>query len=405
MIDGFFSQTTLSVMDKPDPRLPQCGKCGMNKKCESGKMKTIGSFRKKIMIVSESPSSHEDEIGKPFSGASSKFLKKILYKFGVNMRKDCLLAHSISCCPSGKKLPTEKMSEMCWPSLLKLIKDRKPNVIILLGYLPTRNIINYSWNESVGPLLRWLGRAIPGEKLNAWLCPTYNKSHALSKKGTVVEKFFIEHIKQAVKKADSPPYKNYYSSYFGSKYSKKVKIILDAEQAAKQIKKFTEEGGPFAFDYETNMLKPEFTNARIISVSISNEKKTIAFPMHGVVENAFIQFLDSPKVKKIAANMKFEDRWSRQILRVSVRAFIWDTMIVGHLLDNRKGVTSLKFQTFVHTGSPSYDKHVKKYLQGGPGESNNIHKMDINDLLLYNGLDSLFTFMIYKEQKRRYGLL
>jgi hypothetical protein len=74
-------------------------------------------------------------------------------------------------------------------------------------------------------------------------------------------------------------------------------------------------------------------------------------------------------------------------------------MLATHLFDNRKGITSLKFQAFVQAGMPPYDAGIKDYFETeGSNDHNRIREIDMRSLLLYNGYDALFEFMIGKKQ-------
>lgn len=98
--------------------------------------------------------------------------------------------------------------------------------------------------------------------------------------------------------------------------------------------------------------------------------------------------------------MKFEERWTVAKLGCKVRGWHWDTMLAAHILDNRSGITSLKFQAFVHLGISDYDSHISPFLYSKhPNETNRIDQVDDKSLLLYNGLDSLLEYLIMKKQK------
>ena len=159
-----------------------------------------------------------------------------------------------------------------------------------------------------------------------------------------------------------------------------------------------------SFDYETDRIKPDGDDSRIVSCSVWwDGEKTIAFPWHGEAIKAMRELLRSP-LPKIGCNLKFEDRWTRKILGHRVRGWYWDTMLAAHVLDNRPGVTSIKFQSFVLLGQTSYDDHIKRFLKGASGEeTNQIDQIDVNDLLLYNGLDSLLQFKVGSKQMELMG--
>jgi hypothetical protein len=162
-----------------------------------------------------------------------------------------------------------------------------------------------------------------------------------------------------------------------------------------------EQGGAVAFDYETNMLKPDSKDAEIVCCSVCWEgKKTIAFPWHGEAVTAMSELLLSPKIKKVGANNKFEERWTRRILGHGVRGWVWDCMVSAHVLDNRPLITSVKFQSFVRLGQPSYDTAVGPYLKASDGnKKNRIKEVDLGSLLQYCGMDSLLEWLIAESQR------
>jgi hypothetical protein len=167
--------------------------------------------------------------------------------------------------------------------------------------------------------------------------------------------------------------------------------------------------GVAAFDYETTMLKPDYSTAEIVCCSIawanySGVVKCIAFPYGKIVDESFRKFLKSP-IPKIASNMKFEERWTRKVFGHGARNWRWDTMQAAHVLDNRPGITSVKFQAFVLLGFPIYDKHISKFLEGESTTVNQIlTEVRPDQLLLYCGLDSLVEAKVAFLQAERMGV-
>jgi hypothetical protein len=106
-------------------------------------------------------------------------------------------------------------------------------------------------------------------------------------------------------------------------------------------------------------------------------------------------------IPKIAANAKFEERWTRKTFGHGINKWDFDTMLAAHLLDNKPGVCGLKFQAFVKLGQESYNDHIEPYLKAdGSNEENRIKEIAIKELLIYNGLDSLLEWKLAKIQKR-----
>jgi len=155
-----------------------------------------------------------------------------------------------------------------------------------------------------------------------------------------------------------------------------------------------------AFDYETTGLKPDRPEQQIVSCSFCLDGYEtwacrIDKKSHAALSKVLLSLLP-----KIAANMKFEERWTRAKLGHGVANWDWDTMVAAHVLDNRPGITSLKFQAYVQFGIGEYDSTVAPYLRSDSSNGlNRIREVPIQDLLLYNGLDSLIEFKLAEKQK------
>ena len=121
------------------------------------------------------------------------------------------------------------------------------------------------------------------------------------------------------------------------------------------------------------------------------------------LKEALSKVLRNPKLKKVASNLKFEERWTRAKLGYSVAGWAWDTMLAAHCLDNRSGITSIKFQAFVLLGIADYASHIEPYLKTKySNELNRIEELDEDELLLYNGLDSLLEYKVMEKQREEF---
>jgi hypothetical protein len=108
--------------------------------------------------------------------------------------------------------------------------------------------------------------------------------------------------------------------------------------------------------------------------------------------------LRSPRWRKIASNMKFEERWTRAKLGHPVAGWDWDTMLAAHVLDNRPEVTSVKFQAYVLLGVPGYEDALEGKLKVRSG-LNRIGDIHPKDLLTYCGVDGLVEYRVAMRQK------
>lgn len=392
---GFFSNSILEKQKAPAFRVARCGLCQLYKGCKSPKMEVSGDGKKGIFLLGEAPGSNEDEQGIPFVGKAGNLLKTTLRKLGIDMRRDCWIYNSLICRPPNNASPTDKQIDYCRPNVMKAIEQTNPEVIIPMGNAAAKSLLVPLWRDNIGSITRWVGWNIPSQKLNAWICPNYHPSYIArlenTRQGPVASKIFEETLESAIDRLDvGRPWKEI------PNYSSKIDRILDSDKAARIIRKMIEKGGRSAFDYETNMLKPDSEAAKIVSCSICYEgRKTIAFVWSGAAIEAMGEYLRSSRIKKIASNLKFEERWTRRVFGHGVKCWEWDTMLGAHVFDNRRGITSIKFQAFILLGMEDYDHHIKKYLHVKLGNKvNKIEEIDPMELLLYNGLDSLLEFIV-----------
>lgn len=302
-----------------------------------------------------------------------------------------------NCRPPNNKIPSPAHVGYCQPNLRNTILDLQPEIIIPIGGTAVKSLISMVWKDhDIGGMTRWYGWQIPCQKLNAWICPTFHPSYILRSKTPILQMMFEKHIKAATKLKGRP-----WDGVIPN-YTEQVEVLLDVKRAAAIIDKMISKGGEVAFDFENNMLKPDRTDGEIVCCSVCWEgKKTIAFPWHGEVIPAMKRLIRS-NLGKIASNMKHEQRWCHKIFGVGARNWVWDTMLAAHWLDNRKGITGLKFQTFVEYGLEEYNDTIEPYLKADNSNTpNRVHEVDLHKLLLYCGLDSLFEFMISKKQRQR----
>jgi uracil-DNA glycosylase family 4 len=363
-------------------------------------MATHGEGRKKILIVSSHPGKVEDQHGIALLGNAGKELKRVMNGIGIDVTRDCWLENALICYP-GDNFKDEQI-EYCRPNIIKRIKELKPVVVIPIGGPAITSVIGWLYKEHPGAAGLWLGSRIPSQAINAWVCPTYNPTQVLKDrddKKPMTSMFFEQHLQQAVELCEERP------CDVVPDWKKDIDLITEVDEAARILRKMIAKGGTVAIDYECNMLKPEHKLSRIVTCAVCWEgKKTIAFPWHGEAIVA-VEELCKSSLGKIAANMKFEDRWSRRVSSTRMNNWIFDTMLAAHVIDNRPGNKSLKFQAFTQLGMAIYNAHIEPFFHSESSMTpNNIDQIALNDLLLYNGLDALLEYKLAKIQMERIGI-
>lgn len=403
MANLLFSPTSLTVLTDPrgENLKPRCGLCGFHKRCKSPKIKTGGEGRKKIMILMEAPGANEDDQNEHLVGKSGKFLQKALWKMGIDVHKDCWIENAIICRPPIMSDAAVKAIDYCRPNLINRLGELKPEVVLAFGNGAIHSIVTWLWGHSASGVDRWAGYQIPAQQINAWVCPTYHPGDIMEEKDPVPGLKWMEQMKAAVGLRGRPFTKL-------PDYEAECEVVYDTDEAARRIRSIKK--GVVAFDYETNCLKPDQAAAKIYSCSVCYaDKWTIAFPWDGKVVKEMKRLLADPKVKKIASNAKFEDRWTRSKVGVEVRGWMWDTMLVAHALENStkvRPITSIKFQAFVKLGQKDWSATVDEYLhtKGNGNTINNIHQIaGSRELLTYNAMDSLLEYKVAMLQMAEMG--
>lgn len=391
-MEGFFPKSEVQ-RERPAGLIPKCGACGLLKLCNTPKIPPYGKGRRNVLIVGESPGEREDELGRPFVGKAGRFLREQLEEIDIDLDRDAVITNAVICRPPGNKMPKKgREVGFCRPNLIDTIQKVKPAVVITLGKWALVSVIQDFWKGDPRNLERWVGWKIPMPSY--WICPTWHPSYLLRMKNGLLDRMFQQHLRNAFALDDEerPRFRD-----------NKVEILYDEDEISATIRDIDHAGGRAAFDYETNCLKPEYELARIHSAAIANRDRTISYPWHGRAIDATSRFLRSRRTKKIASNLKFEERWTLNKLGHPVRNWDFDTMLGAHALDNREGITSLKFQSLVRMGIMSYNVNVEPYLQS-EGRYNRIHEIALDTLLLYGGHDVAYELNLAELQMKDLGL-
>ena len=379
-----------------------CERCSLYKNCKSPRMNVYGKGRKRIFLLGEAPGEIEDMEGKPWQGKAGKKLKETLRELEIDLFEDCWSLNAVNCRPTeGKenRTPTSKEIKYCRERVFREIKKLKPKAIFLFGISAVTSIIGVRW-ENIGTISKWRGWVIPDQELQCFLIPVFHPSYIEREKETnpIVEKIWKQDLKRGLEAL---------TNLFPTLPPPRINII-DNPATLKGIRTHIKKAKqPIAIDYETTGIKPDAEGHKIICASLAlNEYNAFVFLMTKEMESEWKEILGDEEIKKIGHNIKYEETWSRVILKQSVKGWIADTMITAHILDNRPEITGLKFQSYVYFGVGDYSSSIVPYLQSSENHGNGKNKLEvaINDLsiktqlLKYCALDTIYTYMLYKAQ-------
>ncbi|OQC75328.1 MAG: DNA polymerase I [Spirochaetes bacterium ADurb.Bin001] len=403
---GFFDKAQLQTPYRSEKGILSCVSCGLYKTAITPKMKPYGKFEKGIMVIGEAPSEEADEKGKPWQGKNGRIIHRKFKQLGIDLFEDCVSLYTVNCRPIDEKgnnrQPNDHEISCCRQKVIAAVKQYTPKLIILLGGAAISSIITgYCWRGSgKGGLNIWRGWNIPDRGFNAWICPTFHPSFIeRQEEENEAHVIWTQDLEQSLSKLEGP-----FPSYKNE--AECVKITYDVERVLTTILKNKPEF--LAFDLETTGIKPyNKEEHKIVTISFCYDENfayAIPFPTEPRLLCLLKRVLTHPKIGKIAANMKYEDNWMTFLHGIEVHPWVFDTMQAAHILDNRPGITGLKFQAYVQFGTPDYDSDIKPYLHSKyPNIPNKIMDM-VKDpglfkkLLLYNGMDSLITYRLAMRQ-------
>lgn len=396
---GFFTTKQVESTTRSNGKILSCASCGGYKNCQTPKMQPTGNFKKKIIIIGTAPEERDDRRGMAFQNANAAFLKRTLAELDVDMFEDCLLTYAYHCYnPKEDFEPSPYEIECCRKTTIQIVKENKPKLVLLLGNSAVFSLIGHRWKKDFNDIEKWRGWQIPDQDFKTWLCPVFDPSQVQEK--TEVLTVWKLDLKKALKclKIPFPVHKEP-----NIHYQDNLDFIHDLVNST-QVE--------VTFDYETTGKKPHAKGHKIICCSIAyNEDGVHVFmmPKKRKDQQPFIDFLANKRIGKIAQNMKYEHAWSKEILGVEVQGWIWDTMLATHVLDNRTGITSLKFQTYVQFGIVDYDSEINPYLKSADEKNaNSINRIEEliakpggkEKLMKYCALDSIFELRLSIMQRK-----
>jgi DNA polymerase len=411
-------------------------------------MEPTGKGERGLSILAEGPGQTEDETGTQLVGKVGRRVRQALRALGVDLDNDCRKDNSVRCRVPGNETPKDEQVAACRSFVFEELKRAKPKVILAMGSPALYSLLGGRWvhdnNFKIG---RWQGLAIPDYELNAWLVITYHPGYVerAEKNSPAVDIIWRRDLAKAISLLDTP---------LPPKLEPEVKILQGdqvgeyllalwrrqksgkARYRFENLKPGTPEwlrywkdhpehqndmlryqrgelplptaGVPIFMDYESDGLKPYRKDYRIYSCAIAEDPYTAyAWYWPGLspkILALYRSIMVDPSIPKGGANIKFEHVVTRAKLGYEIQGWWWDTVNTAHVLDNRRGNSNVKFQTFTRLGIQDYDSHIQPFLKSDdPNGKNRIFELDPKDVLPYNGNDSCFEYAIALHQRKEMG--
>ena len=162
--------TGVKTLEQIRAEIGECTRCRL---CE-GRTKIVfgvGNPKAELMFIGEGPGRDEDIQGEPFVGRAGVLLNKIIEAMGMK-RSDIYIANIVKCRPPENRAPLPDEVAMCIPFLQQQIETIKPKVIVCLGAVAYKNLLQTE--EGISRVRgEWL------EYKNIKVMPTYHPAYLL----------------------------------------------------------------------------------------------------------------------------------------------------------------------------------------------------------------------------------
>ena len=148
--------------------LGECTRCKLHKNRHSIVFGD-GNPKAELVFVGEGPGADEDAQGLPFVGRAGKLLTQMIEAMGLQ-RKDVYICNVVKCRPPENRQPEDDEINTCSPYLLRQLDAIAPKVIVCLGAVAAKTLLQT--NRGISQFRgQWL--EYRGSKLLATYHPAY----------------------------------------------------------------------------------------------------------------------------------------------------------------------------------------------------------------------------------------
>ena len=400
-------------------QIEDCKKCKLYKEVNTPRMEPHGDGRKKGLVIAEAPGEKEDKYGYQLhpKGKSGELIRDVLDEFDIDLDKDCITVNAVDCRPPDNREPRDLEIKACYPRKERIIKELKPKAILLLGRVSVKSFYGCSAERSwfdlgIGSLR---GKCIPDMNLRCWVCHSHHSAFILRGNTDKLHVFKrdIKRFADCLKK-DRPNFKD---------RSDKIKIITDFKELKIILEDLYKNRFPVVFDYETSSYRYYENIHKIYIVGFNyigekteylNPSVNYVFPIEKTKVSGRLFWTDRQLriIKllwkrimrsdqgKIAQNIRHEHKATRWVLGYDIRNWHFDTMIGNRVMDESRGVNSLKIQTYINFGYPHYGLGLDGYIGAGPKLLNKMDEVPLEDIAKYCAKDVYWTRRLFKKQPK-----
>jgi uracil-DNA glycosylase len=136
-VDPAIATMTLAELNSTAQTCQKCPLCTARKNVVFGE----GSPTADLMFIGEGPGYDEDQQGRPFVGKAGDLLTKMIAAMQFT-REQIYIANIVKCRPPKNRNPLPEEAAACLPYLNRQIELIQPKVIVILGAVPLKYLLN-----------------------------------------------------------------------------------------------------------------------------------------------------------------------------------------------------------------------------------------------------------------------
>ncbi len=142
------SGEAIPVADRPEAMRviqqdigPNCTRCRLGTQGRKQVVFGVGNLSADIMFIGEAPGADEDAKGEPFVGRAGQLLNNMINAMGIR-REDVYIANICKCRPPNNRTPEKDECATCSPFLMRQIEVIKPKILVALGAIAAKTLLN-----------------------------------------------------------------------------------------------------------------------------------------------------------------------------------------------------------------------------------------------------------------------
>ncbi len=147
--------------------------------------------------------------------------------------------------------------------------------------------------------------------------------------------------------------------------------------------------------WRTPNAKPSYM--RFVEETLTPIDESWALQARNYILYKLKEFLENPKIKKLAHNGKFDFEYIEVLWGIHTANFYMDTMLISHSLDERRGIHGLKYLANKHAEMSDYERELSdKFKVFRLLKDRHLWNIDIPTISKYGGWDAVATYRLYK---------